>query len=128
MKFTPSEIELRRPIWLALSDLFLDTDVSVSYEYIARVCSESEFSMLELKGILENEVAPAVSINLLSVAGEWAGFNEEWLVKRICQKAEKELIIPNIIQKMLKSFRFKSHTEEHWGKILPKIKRIRMKT
>jgi len=29
------------------------------------------------------EVAPVVSRNLLTTAGEWAGFDEEWLCSRI---------------------------------------------
>jgi len=85
---TREEIATRKPVWLALSDLYLDTDVSLSYQYIARILAESPYSIEELEEILRTEVAPVVAPNLFSVAGEWAGFDEQWLISRILEKGK----------------------------------------
>lgn len=37
----------------------------------------------EILCILEWEVAPVVGANLFNIAGEWAGFDEAWLVERV---------------------------------------------
>jgi hypothetical protein len=73
----------RRAVWIALSNLFLDTDVRLIYANTARVCAASPFSQEELERIFHEEVAPVVEPNLHAVAGEWAGFDEEWLVTAI---------------------------------------------
>lgn len=125
MEFTEDEIKFRKPVWIALSNLFLDTDVSLNYKYIVRACSESKYSIDELKGILENEVAPVVSINLWSVAGEWSGFDEKWLVRSICQNTKKVSIIPDVLKNKFKNIGSKSYIKEHWNNILPKINKAR---
>ncbi len=66
-----------------MSDLFLDTDVRQFYVNTARVCAASPFSQEELERIFREEVAPVVAPNLVVAAGEWAGFDEEWLVNSI---------------------------------------------
>lgn len=60
-----------------MSDLFLDTELEASdYRRIAGVLKISGYSLAELRLILEDEVGPAFASNLLSVAGEWAGWSE----------------------------------------------------
>ncbi len=125
MEFTEDEIKFRKPVWIALSDLFLDTDVSLNYKYIVRACSESKYSTDELKEILENEVAPVVSINLWNVTGEWLGFDEKWLVESICKNIKKGSIITDVLKKKFINFGFKGYIEEHWNNILPKINKAR---
>ncbi len=79
-----SEIEKRFPVWNALSDLFLDTELdAITHKYIAKVVVESGYEPQEIHDILWKEVLPAVGDNLRIVAGEWAGFNPEWLKERI---------------------------------------------
>lgn len=86
----PEEIvAIRKPVWLALSDLFLDTDTRLSYAYIARTAATSPYSVEELGRILASEVAPVVQSNLDSVAGEWAGFHEEWLFESIAARLSR---------------------------------------
>ena len=63
---TAEKIAIRRPLWIAMSDLFLDTDVSLFYEHVARVCADSPFTLEELDDIFQKEVAPVVGPNLLS--------------------------------------------------------------
>jgi len=52
-------------------------------ERIAQVMAVSGLPIEELRRIYVAEVAPGASANLLQVAGEWAGFDEEWLCQQI---------------------------------------------
>src|SRR4051794_32799035 len=89
---TPEEIAIRRPVWVALSDLFLDTDVRLYFAYSARALAQSPFTMDQLDSIFEEEVSPVVAVNLCSIAGEWAGFDEEWLVSEILGRKNSSAI------------------------------------
>lgn len=65
----------RLKTWQALSSLFLDTEIDdLTYDYIARVVLETNYSPKEIHSILRNEVFPVLEANLRSVAGEWAGW------------------------------------------------------
>ncbi|MGV3621933.1 MAG: DUF7079 family protein [Archangium sp.] len=81
---THDELERRRPLWDAMSDLFLDTEVRWSVPYVARRCVESGYDAEVLERIFWVEVFPEAIGNLLQVAGEWAGLvlNEKALVRR----------------------------------------------
>ncbi len=79
-----SNIEDRKPIWIALSEFYLDTELQESdFRHIAFKIIESPYTFDEVREINRYEVFPVLQPNLLSVAGEWAGFDEEWLVKSI---------------------------------------------
>ena len=80
------DLSARRPVWEALSDMFLDTDVSLSREWRIARLAQSPYSIEELEWILRNEVYPICKYNLLSVAGEWAGFDPGWLEERILRR------------------------------------------
>ena len=54
---------------------------------IADVMKRSGYSVPQLRDIYLFEVAPVVFPNMLSVAGEWAGFDEEWLFNMAAQRA-----------------------------------------
>ena len=74
----------RLPVWKALSELFLDTELDQSsYRYIASQIKASGFTTLEVEDMLWQEVFPALADNLRIVAGEWAGFSDDWLQERI---------------------------------------------
>ena len=68
----------RRPVWEALSTLFLDTDVSDHRQWRAEMLANSPYSLQTLEQILIDEVYPVCMANLLSVAGVWDGFDTEW--------------------------------------------------
>ena len=76
---TPEELERRRPVWSALSDLFLDTEVRPAHAWRARVCARSGLDLPALRAIFDDELHPLLYSNLLSIAGEWAGFDDAWL-------------------------------------------------
>ena len=80
MMFDEQQLQKRQPIWAALSDLWLDTELTdLDLERIARVMADSGFSIEALREIYLIEIAPVVSPNLLSIADVWTGFDERWL-------------------------------------------------
>ncbi len=82
--FAPEDLARRRPVWFARSELFLDTELQPSDQIrIARTLRDSRYDDATLLAILGDEVAPICGGNLLSVAGEWAGFDGEWLEQEI---------------------------------------------
>ena len=85
--------DAREAVWIALADLFLDTDVRIWYAYVSRVLAESPFSLAELRYILDNEVTPALQGNLLDIAGEWAAFDDVWVVDQIRKGLGKVRIV-----------------------------------
>jgi hypothetical protein len=77
------DLHARRPVWDALSSLFLDTDTSLMRDWRASQLAASPYSLAELERILMDQVYPVCRWNLLQVAGEWAGFDLAWLESRI---------------------------------------------
>ena len=83
LKAAADDLENRRPVWDALSTLFLDTDTSLSRSWRVKVLSESVYSLEEIEQILFDDVYPVCAPNLRSIAGEWAGFDSQWLETQI---------------------------------------------
>ncbi|WP_226698925.1 hypothetical protein [Qipengyuania gaetbuli] len=73
------QIEPRRlAAWTVLANLFLDTEHSDEIRLcLARDLRETGYSSGELEDILRREVAPVFGSNLLSMAGEWALWDED---------------------------------------------------
>ncbi|MCA0175458.1 MAG: hypothetical protein LCH73_04090 [Proteobacteria bacterium] len=86
MKPATEDLAARRPVWEALSDLFLDTDTSLSRAWRVQQLAHSPYTIAELQAILVDEVYPICRANLLSVAGEWSGFDLAWLEGRILRR------------------------------------------
>ena len=91
MKSAAEDLVNRRPVWEALSDLFLDTDISFTYQWRIDVLAASPYSITELEDILIDEVYPICKYNLFSVAGEWAGFDLTWLEDQIRRRLNSAL-------------------------------------
>jgi hypothetical protein len=109
----------RLPVWNALSEFFLDTELQDSdYKRIAAVLAKSPYTGGEIEDILRHEVYPPCHYNLLCVAGEWGGFDEEWLVERIAPLCGQR---PRRRIPCLHAWMFKSH----WKKIQPMIDELR---
>ncbi len=78
------EIARRLPVWCALSDAFLDTELTPrSYRHMAEVICAQGFSPAEAEAIFRDEVAPAFGYNLWSVAGVWEGWPEATVRERV---------------------------------------------
>lgn len=77
-------VEERLPVWEALSEFFLDTELDAGdYDRIASVLAASPYSIQDIEDILRHEVYPVLIWNLRSVAGVWAGFDRDWLREAI---------------------------------------------
>ncbi len=76
--------EERAPVWNALSELFLDTELQGDdHERIARILAASPYSEKKLEEILLFEVTPVLKANLMCAAGEWTGFDEAWMREKM---------------------------------------------
>jgi len=74
---SPPLLKERLPVWSALSDLFLDTELDErDHQRIATILRQSPYSVSQLEAILRDEITPAFGCNLASVAGEWEGWSE----------------------------------------------------
>jgi hypothetical protein len=80
-----------RPVWDALSSLFLDTEISVLRDWRVRQLAASPFSLAQIEQILVDDVYPICRWNLLLVAGEWAAFDLEWLERSIHRRRASPL-------------------------------------
>ncbi|MEO3432620.1 hypothetical protein [Inquilinus sp. CAU 1745] len=70
-------IERRLPVWVALSELFIDTELQpAAYDAIARTIRQAGIGRAEALTILKEEVAPVFYSNTLSIAGNWTGWPE----------------------------------------------------
>ena len=67
-------------VWSALSDFFLDTETRRFLPRTAWICARSG---LDWERLLREQVAPVVAQNLVDVAGDWAGFPDDWLFSSI---------------------------------------------
>ncbi len=73
----------RSRLWLLLSELWLDTEITtITRQRLAREMAKLPYSSMDIREIHEEEVAPVLFHNLyFNPAGEWAGFDEEWLLQ-----------------------------------------------
>jgi hypothetical protein len=71
------EIARRLPVWAALSNLFLDTQLQPDdHRRIAAAIRRAGYSTAEADAILRDEVTPVFHANLLSFAGEWVSWSD----------------------------------------------------
>ena len=102
--------EDRLPVWEAFSEFFLDTELDEShYRRISQTLLSSPYSMEELEEILKFEVYPVLMWNLRSVAGEWAGFDRNWLLEVLEPKLNKR---PKFRLPLLQWWMVKNHWEK----------------
>ena len=78
------DLDRRLPVWVAMTDFYLDTEMGeVTLKYIARVCAASPYTPRQLDRIMFAEVWPAFLPNLMSYAGEWAGWNDDVVCREV---------------------------------------------
>ena len=74
----------RVAVWEALSELCLDTALQAEdFARISRVLVDAGLGDAAIARAWLREVGPVCAPNLLSVAGEWAMFDRDWLVAEI---------------------------------------------
>ena len=117
------EIDHRKPIWLALSEFYLDTELqSADYDAISKVLKASGLGVGQLKEIDRFEVFPVLKTNLVDVAGVWTGFDEAWLYEA-CTKSylKKDKPLVRLKNKIYHLF-LRKMTKDHWFEIEKRIK------
>ncbi len=114
------DLESRKRVWIALSNLFLDTDVSLLTESTAQELASSPYSLDDLEEILTTEIYPVCKYNLWNLAGEWAGFDEDWLVERVSKKRGH-------LSRLWNSFfaRIGTVTSSDWKQVKARVRIIR---
>jgi hypothetical protein len=70
-------------VWISMAEHYLDTETRAELPWTALACVEAGLSVEEARAIWREEVEPTLGSNLLCVAGEWAGWDEAWLVERL---------------------------------------------
>ena len=113
-----AEIERRKPVWLALSELWLDTELTQD-DLRRMAMKKSGYRVPQLRDIYLFEVAPVVFPNLLVVAGEWAGFDEEWLFTEVARRARnRSLILRAFVRIGIGKWIMTYATERHWDTLV----------
>lgn len=79
----------RIEVWVAMADHFLDTETRHDIPLTAMRCIAADLSIAESRDAWRYEVSPAVALNLWSVAGEWAGWDRDWLIARIDRRRRR---------------------------------------
>ena len=83
------ELQRRKPVWTAISELWLDTELDrADLQRISQIAAASGYSEETLNDIYLYEVAPVVGANLHVPAGVWSGFDEAWLHAEVRKRAE----------------------------------------
>ncbi len=92
VKFNAETLKNRIPVWIALSELYLDTEINENtLKYIANEIKKSSYTIQEVLDINKYEVFPVLYSNLISVVGIWDMFDEEWLVNSILKSYKKNV-------------------------------------
>ncbi len=129
MKQTLSVEDLlnRASVWEALANFWLDTELlDNEIDHIAHILAESPYTIEEIQAIHRYEVAPAVSSNLLSVAGEWSGFDSEWLKEHCTQFASRRHSIWFRTRIWLQIPLINVFTARYWGQVIPIVQSLRL--
>lgn len=107
----------RRAPWLALSELFLDTELQeTDLRFIARTLAASGHSLSQLEETLWAEVAPVVGWNLLSVAGVWEGFDPAWLEERVSRGRQRGRLLGSLAARLSRRL-WRSSIQADWERV-----------
>lgn len=96
MPLLPHDLAARRPVWLALSTMFLDADVALTRAVRSQVLADSPFSLDELEAILIDEVYPVCWANLNAPNGESVGFDPAWLQAMILGRGSSPVTVARL--------------------------------
>ena len=107
----------RRPIWDELQIFWMDTDPMIFLKSAAQACARSKYSLSEVEQIFWNEVRPAVRFNMMSLLGEWAGFEIAGLSQRILET--------NRFSKKLPVKYLHPHSGYWWSRLCTEIEQLR---
>lgn len=125
MELTAEALQRRAPLWEALADFWLDTELADwQYEHIARVIAASTYSPEEVRAIHDFEVAPVVWSNLLCVAGVWSGFDGAWLCAECRRHARRRKSAVHRLLCRVRLACFRRHLEGCWSEVEARVARL----
>lgn len=125
-RLAPSDLAARAPVWEALSEFWLDTELGAAdHARIAAVIAASPFTIPEVRAILDFEVSPAVGANGVSVAGVWEGFDSAWLRAACEQRALRPRSPWRRAWIALWLPYYRLFTSRHWQAVLPQVQALR---
>ena len=112
------DVERRRPVWGALSNLFLDSELDEKdRRNIAQTIVAAGYSPSEIQTILWEEVYPVAGANLRNPAGEWAGFDLDWMQQQILSGAHRRTVWMRIAERLPNAPA--RQVRQEWQKLLP---------
>ena len=124
LKISPDEINERKPIWVALSEFYLGTELTPDdFKIIAKTFRQSKFSLDEIRHIDKYEVFPVLQTNLLNIAGEWAMFPENWLIEKITKRIRKRNWFNKIMINIF-HWKFRWMLDDKWEKVTEEYKKL----
>lgn len=127
MKGISYNIDERKPIWLVLSQLYLDTELQdFNFQNIANIINQSPYNFEQVKKIDRLEVFPILYANLIVTAGVWDEFDSEWLIKAIVNRIESYSFLKRLIDK-IKYKLLASMNKDLWKNIESEYIKIRDK-
>lgn len=100
MANVPETPELVR-VWKALADHFLDTETRQDIPHAALCCLQAGLTIDQARDIWCYEVTPVVGANLWIVAGEWAAWDEPWLLEHIRKVRARRRWKPSLLSCLL---------------------------
>ncbi|TXH70265.1 MAG: hypothetical protein E6Q83_06985 [Thiothrix sp.] len=83
-------LETRKPVWFALSNLFLCSEFKEDVETIAKTLAASPYSLTELEAILRDELSPVLKLNLSIFAWPGDAFDKEFLVAKLTRRLHRK--------------------------------------
>ena len=86
---------MREDVWTAMAEHFLDTETRQRLPSTAWVCVEAGLTSEAAHTIWCREIIPVVGSNLLSVAGEWAGWDDAWLISEVRRRQQPRWVWPS---------------------------------
>lgn len=130
------DLSARTPVWGALSDLFLDTDLCSPkwedlasgprpIEYVARTLAASPYTVEELREIELWEVAPVVMPPPEDVAPPWCSFPLEILAKRCGRRAARRSWFLRQRVRFGYDREVREFTQHYWDYLAPRIAELR---
>lgn len=118
MSLPDQDLERRRPLWTALSRMFLDNELDdEDRRDMAQTIVSSGYSPEEVLKVLWEEVYPVAASNLRSPAGEWKGFDLDWMQEEILSGRHRRTWLTRMAEAMPHSPARMVHQE--WQALLP---------
>lgn len=96
----------RERVWIALAELFLDTEGRHLHPRIALTCVRSGYRGQRLRDTWRQEVTPAFILNLWCVAGEWEGWPDSFVLERVGRARSRRWNRPGWIGTLLHHLRW----------------------